>query len=91
MRSTLRWVDGEIEERLGAARLRFALQAEPQRLSMQLKSLRFLGLPCPRWLMPEILAEERDEDGRFHFHILASVPLIGRVAAYRGYLELGSA
>jgi hypothetical protein len=39
---------GLLAERLGLAGLRFGLQADGDRLVMQLHSLRFAGVPCPR-------------------------------------------
>ena len=88
MRSTLSLHHGRIMERLGAVRLFFALEAERGVLQMRLEGLRFLGIPCPAWLRPDVLAEETGNGDRFHFNIRASVPLLGVVAAYRGYLDL---
>ncbi|MFZ5548418.1 MAG: DUF4166 domain-containing protein [Pseudomonadota bacterium] len=88
MCSTLRLVDGRIVERLGATRLTFRLGAEPTTLRMSLTSLRFLGLPCPRWLLPQVVAEESGGDGQLHFRVSATLPLIGQVAGYRGHLDL---
>lgn len=91
MRSRMRLVGGRIQERLGAARLTFGLHVADGRLSMQLESMRFLGLPCPRWLMPRIVAEETGDADRLHFRVSARVPLVGTVAAYEGHLDLGPA
>ena len=88
MRSTLSLHHGRIMERLGAVRLFFALEAEHGALQMRLEGLRFLGIPCPAWLRPDVLAEETGDGDRFHFNVRASVPLLGVVAAYRGYLDL---
>jgi hypothetical protein len=88
MRSTLRLVNGRIVERLGATRLTFTLGTERAALRMSLTGLRFLGLPCPRWLMPQIVAEETGRGGRLHFRVSARLPLIGQVAGYRGHLDL---
>ncbi|WP_369124981.1 DUF4166 domain-containing protein, partial [Enterobacter asburiae] len=44
--------------------------------------------PCPAWLRPAVVAEETGDGDRFHFNVRASVPLLGVVAAYRGYLDL---
>ena len=87
-RSTLSLHRGRITERPGAVRLFFALEAERGVLQMRLEGLRFLGIPCPAWLRPDVLAEETGNGDRFHFNIRASVPLLGVVAAYRGYLDL---
>ncbi len=90
MRSTLSLHQGHIMERLGAVRLFFTLKAEHGVLRMRLEGLRFLGVPCPAWLRPAVLAEETGDGDRFHFNVRASVPLLGVVAAYRGYLDLAT-
>ena len=46
MESRLTLVRGHIEERLGAARLGFALKVSPEKLEMQLVRLHFLGVPA---------------------------------------------
>jgi hypothetical protein len=75
-------------EHLGFARLWFTLQGSSDTLEMKLVRLRFLGVPCPRWLLPAIVATESAKPGQLHFSVQASLPLIGVVASYRGYLEL---
>jgi hypothetical protein len=88
MASTLSEEDGELVEQLGPTRLRIALEAHEGRLRMRLLGLRAFGLPCPRWLLPTVIAEEYGDGNRFHFEVSAALPLIGRVAAYRGHLDL---
>ncbi|WP_435531685.1 DUF4166 domain-containing protein [Ramlibacter cellulosilyticus] len=82
--------DACVVEDLGPARLTFALVRSEASLRMRLVRLQFLRLPCPRWLLPRVLAEERGEPGVLHFHVEATVPLLGRVAGYRGWLQLPS-
>lgn len=92
MRSTLRLVEGELTECLGLTQLSFSLAEVEGMLVMRLNTLRCLGVSCPRWAMPKIVAEERGtEDGRFHFRVSASLPLIGRVTSYSGYLAVETA
>ncbi len=91
MTSRMRFVAGRIQEQLGAARLTFGLSVADGKLKMELEGLRFLGVPCPRWLMPQVVAEEIGRDDRLHFRVAANVPLLGRVAGYDGYLDLGPA
>ena len=55
---------------------------------MALRSMRFLGIPCPRWLLPRIVAREQGAGERLHFEIRASVPLFGQVTGYRGWLDV---
>lgn len=88
MTSHMRLDARRIVEQLGAARLTFALCEAEGRLQMRLIGLRFLGVPCPRWLIPRIVAEETGDADRLHFHVQASVPLVGTVASYRGHLDI---
>jgi hypothetical protein len=73
-------------EKLGASRLRFELVEVAGSLEMRLKAMHFWGIPCPQCLMPDITARETGEAQRLHFHVQASVPFIGQVVSYRGYL-----
>jgi Domain of unknown function (DUF4166) len=88
MSSRMRLVAGQIEEQLGAARLTFSLTVVDGTLKMGLVRMRFLGVPCPEWLMPTIVAEEVGTDDQLHFHIAAALPLVGVVASYRGHLDV---
>jgi hypothetical protein len=90
MTSQIRLVDGQVEERLGAVQLTFKLAAVDGTLKMELARMRFLGVPCPKWLMPRILAEETGTEDRLHFRVIAALPLVGFVASYFGHLDLGS-
>lgn len=86
MRSRMRLERGELTERLGPTRLHFRLGAREGRLVMQLQGLRFLGIPCPRWALPRIVAEEEGRDGRLYFTVRAALPMVGQVAGYTGHL-----
>ena len=88
MRSTLHRRKREIVESLGAARLTFELAATEKRLVMRLLRLHFLGLRCPAWLAPRIVAEEAGAGDQLQFRIEATVPFVGVVASYRGHLVL---
>jgi Domain of unknown function (DUF4166) len=88
MRSTLQLVGQEVHEALGSSRLRCRLLGTPHGLEMRLTGLRFLGLPCPRWLLPEVVARETGAGGRLHFEIAARLPGLGLVAGYCGHLDL---
>ena len=84
--STLQACRGQVVERLGAARLGFALGEEQGRLIMRLESLHFLGIPCPAWLRPRIVAEETGQGDTLHFRVQAVVPWVGQVVHYQGHL-----
>lgn len=88
MRSRLQLIDGQLVEKLGAARMIFELSERDGQLNMHLRRLYFLGIPCLSSLMPRVIAEETGRDGRLHFHVRAEVPGIGLVASYQGYLTL---
>lgn len=91
MQSTLRESTGLIEEQLGAARLGFVLEEAQGRLIMRLHHLHFWGVPCPAWLRPQVIAEEAGQGDALHFHVQATVPWVGRVVHYRGYLRVPAA
>ena len=88
MRSVLQKSGNRMVERLGAAQLTFVLQEVDGALDMQLERLRFLGIACPICLRPDITARETGEAGQLHFEIHASLPVIGLVASYTGYLDI---
>lgn len=88
MRSCLRRGQLGLTERLGPVRLLFALEERRGTLVMHLQRMHVLGVPCPAWAMPRVVAEETGQAGRLHFLVSAALPLIGQVTAYSGYLEL---
>jgi hypothetical protein len=86
--STLQ-VDGtDLVEKVGAARLTFALSEHMGQLRLTLQQLHFFGVRCPAWLMPIIVADESGIDNRLHFDIRVEMRYIGVVAQYHGYLLL---
>ena len=86
MTSRLRLESGQVVEQLGAALLTFDLRGTGRVLKMHLVRMHVLGIPCPRWLLPRVVAEETGDADRLLFHVVASLPLVGTVAAYRGHL-----
>lgn len=90
MTSRLQLIDGQLVEKLGAARLVFKLTEIDGRLNMHLHRLHFFGVPCPKWLIPCVVAEETGGGGRLHFRVRADVPWVGLVASYQGYLSLSN-
>jgi len=90
MRSVMqRAGDGIIEERFGLVAIRMALVARPDGLDMVPEAGRIGPIPLPGFLLPTIKAEERTEGNRRHrFDVEIGLPLLGRLVAYRGYLEL---
>ncbi len=88
MRSRMTEVSGQLVERMGPAVVTFHLDASPDGLRMTTTGLRFLGLPCPAWLMPTITARETGHGGQLHFDVAAALPWIGTIVRYQGFLTV---
>jgi hypothetical protein len=76
-------------ENFGPLDFHFRLDAGASGIKMHLAHWTFLGLPLPLFLAPRSVAREWEEAGRFHFDVPISLPLIGRVVHYKGWLEPG--
>lgn len=89
MGSTLRaGKGGQLHERLGPATLRFALHRDGDAIDWRLQGVNLLGLPLPRALCGTVLSRSGARDGRYAFDIDVHLPLLGRLVAYRGWLEI---
>jgi len=88
MVSRMRVRFGTLVERLGPVDLHFKLRAGNGRLTMLLQGMTVCGIPCPRFLIPSVLAEETASPGKLHFNVAAHLPLVGVLAEYRGYLQI---
>lgn len=76
-----------LEERLGPARLTFALEVVDARLHWITREVRVLGVALPlRWFRG-VCASCGEEQGRYAFDIDVRLPLVGRLVAYSGWLE----
>jgi NAD(P)-dependent dehydrogenase (short-subunit alcohol dehydrogenase family) len=74
-------------ERFGPMRFHFDLSGDENRLRMQMQRWTAFGLPMPLFLGPKSDAREWGEGDRFHFDVPISLPLIGTVIHYRGWLN----
>jgi len=86
MRSVLTHRAGGVVERFGPIRLAFDLLPGPDGLAMRFAGWSLFRVPLPRLLAPRIHATEREAGGRFHFDVSASLPLVGEVVRYAGWL-----
>ncbi len=77
-----------LSERLGPISLRFELHRDGEAIDWQLHGARMFGLPLPRALFDEMLSRSGSQDGHYAFHIDTRLPLLGRLVAYRGWLEI---
>jgi hypothetical protein len=87
MRSRLQADGGWLVERLGVVTLRFALTASAEALDWHCVDVRWLGLPLPaRWF--RVVARESARDGKYRFVAGASLPLLGELVHYEGWLDV---
>lgn len=76
-----------LSERFGPISFLFDLRNVERGLEMRLRGWRFFGVPLPLEMAPRIEAKETEEAGRFRFDVRASLPFIGDVIHYSGWLE----
>ena len=75
-------------ERFGLLRFRFDLLNDGNGLRMVMRGWSCAGLPLPLALAPRSEAREWQEEDRFHFDVPITLPFIGPVVHYRGWLRL---
>jgi hypothetical protein len=75
-------------EQLGPATLCFTLHHDASGIDWQLRSVSVLGMPVPRAWFGQVLSRSTAHDGRYTFFIDTHLPRIGRLVAYRGWLEI---
>jgi hypothetical protein len=85
--STLRAVDGMLEESTGPAAFRFRLVPSATGIRWDLVGMRILGLPLPAFARATIHASESAPDGVYAFDARVALPVIGLLVHYRGRLE----
>ena len=79
---------GRVSERFGPLSMDLILTPQGDRLVYRVEGWRAGPIPLPKGLAPSTVAfEEVDAEGRFVFDVTISLPLIGRVVRYRGWLE----
>jgi hypothetical protein len=77
-------------ERLGPVTLRFALHHDSSGIDWHLLRVTVLGVPVPRAWFGQVLSRSSAHDGRYAFTIDTRLPWMGRLVAYRGWLEIVS-
>ena len=86
--SRLSFRNGRVVERFGPFRFAFDLTADDRGgLAMHICRWSLFGVPLPLSLAPRSEAREFEQDGRFHFDVPISLPLIGLVVHYQGWLK----
>ena len=77
---------GAVVEQFGPLAFDLDLPIEKGRMDLVMTGARFLGVSLPRWCWPHVRAFETGAEGRFRFDVEISLPGIGRLVRYRGWL-----
>jgi len=90
MTSRLRVRDGLLCERMGPLQFRFVLHVNGGAIWWNVARARLFGvLPLPASLFSGVRCREFEGEGRYRFEVQASLPLVGEVIRYEGWLEPG--
>ena len=89
--SVLRWRDGVMTERFGALRFAIGLRVQDGVLHYPVVAGWAFGVPIPRALLPisaaTEMAGEVAGDGAARFDVALSLPWVGLIVRYRGWLK----
>jgi hypothetical protein len=81
---------GKLAERFGPITFDLAPSADAQGFKLAIVRARLGELPLPRFLTPQTDAGGNvDGNGRYRFDVAISLPFIGRLVRYRGWLTPG--
>jgi hypothetical protein len=73
-------------ESFGPFAFGLALVVDRKKLKLIPRRWSAFGIPMPRAWVPSGEAYETADDGRFNFHVEISLPLVGLIVRYRGWL-----
>lgn len=94
LNSVFRAQQGLLREWMGPMCLEQSLEPRADGLHFVLRRAWFLGIPVPRFLLPKVraVASEIELEGqrRYGFEVATSLPLIGPVMRYQGWLEIAA-
>ena len=79
--------DHLLVERFGPIDVALALVVSDDKLFLISRRWSLFGLPLPKMLMPSGNSFEAQINGKFHFDVEISAPMVGLIAAYQGVLE----
>lgn len=87
MRSKLWRRDGLLRERLGLATFAFHLDVEDAAIVWRVAEVRVFGLSLPARWFEGVCAREFEQHGRYCFDVAATLPWVGPLVHYRGWLQ----
>ncbi len=82
--------NGQLRERFGPVTVEMEPVVKNGTLGLVLHRGWCLGIPLPRAFLPRSDVTESGNDGRFHFDITVSLPGLGLLVGYKGWLALPS-
>jgi hypothetical protein len=85
--STLRLRGGQMAERFGILRFAIGLHVQDARLHYPVTAGWCLGVPVPRALLPISNTVEAEQASRATFDVALSLPLVGLIVRYQGWLK----
>jgi len=88
MPSRLWWQDGLLCERLGWVKFGFRLHVHEAGIEWRVERVHALGLPLSARWFAGVRARESAQGGRYAFDVQASLPGIGLLVHYRGWLHV---
>lgn len=78
---------GRVDERFGALTFDLDAKADAYGFTLAIAGARLGELPLPGFLTPKTQASgHADENGRYRFDVAISLPVLGRLVRYRGWL-----
>lgn len=77
-------------ERFGPVKFAMALVAKENKLLYVPRRWTFLGVPMPKTFLPGGEMYETATNGKFHFHVEISLPIVGHLVTYTGWFEPAS-
>lgn len=80
--------DGLLCEQLGLARFGFRLTVEQGAIVWRVARVSTLGLRLPARWFRGVVAFESEAEGRYLFDVAATLPVIGLLVHYRGWLHV---
>lgn len=75
-------------EYLGPLTMSFKAVEQQGELHYQFVKTRFLGIPMPKFLSPQVIAFEKEVDNQYQFCVEVKMFSVGLVIAYAGTLQL---
>jgi len=77
----------EVFEKFGPVKFKMLFRVDDNKLHYDIIGACMFGMPLPKFLRPKSVTHEREENGKFIFDVDTALPLLGRLIAYKGWLE----